>query len=299
MRFLLVVATSCSALLAASPCASSHKLAAGDNLRDLATFYFGSPDFAPAILLATNTRTRDGFSFLGDPESGTPGKPVCIPDFAEAERWRAHYAAYSRAVAETVTPKPWDTTQQLVTFAGDQELTFATWVRADQVAKYKDTAPQEIWVTAEPNLQKFCQEFSRAHDNDIDELTLRLEQRLGLPPGTGKTTFLRIRLAEPARAGIFRPCPDPSTSVAGCAATPPDEKTNPTHAAWIYRKYYMSFAAPQPSLYPWTALGYTFDWARHGPGSKDLERFGESEFVIPEGAPIQIIGAISTGDYCR
>ena len=298
-RFLLVVAVSCSSLLGAPPCASRHKLAPGDTLRDLGKFYFGSPDFASAILLATNTRTSDGFSFLGDPESGTTGKSVCIPDFAEAERWRTRYADYSRAVAETVTPKVWDTTQQLVTFPGDQELTFATWVRAEQVAKYKDKAPQEIWVTVEPNLRKFCQEYSRAHDGNPNELTLRLEQRLGLPPGNGKTTFLRIRLAEPAKAGIFRPCPDPSTSVARCAATQPDEKTNPTHAAWIYRNYYMSFAAPQPSLYPWTALGYTFDWAAHGRGSKDFERFGESEFVIPANAPIEVIGTATTADYCR
>ena len=48
-----------------------------------------------------------------------------------------------------------------------------------------------------------------------------------------------------------------------------------------------------------TNLGYTFDWAPRGTASHEFQRFGESEFVIPAGAPIEVIGATSTAEYCR
>jgi hypothetical protein len=278
-------------------CPQTHKLAQGDSFSYLASFYYADPSYATAILQATNTRTSEGFPFISNPDHGAPGQSVCIPDLAEAQRLRARYATYSQAVAETVTPNATNTSTKLVTFPGDREQTFATWIRANQAAQYTNKAPQDVWVTVEPNLQNFCRQFSRDHDGDSDQLTLRLEQRLGLPPGNGKTTFLRIRLPQPAKTGIFRPCSDPSTTAANCQAKPPDEKTNPSHAAWIYRQYYLSFAVPSPSLYPWTALGYTFDWAPAA--ATQFERVGESEFVIPGGAPIEVLGTASTADYCK
>ena len=295
----LILAASIALSAAPPPCPLTHKLAVGDTFRYLADFYYADSSYATAIPQATNTRTAQGFPFLPNPDLGAPGQSVCIPGLAEAQRLKTRSETYSRAVAVTVTPHPENASPALVTFPGDQELTFATWIRANQAARYKDTAPQDIWVTAEPQLQEFCRKFSADHDNDPDQLTLRLEQRLGLPPGNGKTTFLRIRLPHPAAAGIFRPCANPSPAVANCPATPPDEKANPAHATWIYRQYYFAFSAPQPSLYPWTALGYTFDWAPAEPGAGEFHRVGESEFVIPQGAPIQVIDAVATADYCR
>ncbi len=281
----------------ASPCFLPHTVASGDTLPGLAAFYFGSQDFAPAILIATNSRTGDGFPFISDPYNLPKGSSVCIPDGMEAQRSRLRYETYTKAVAGMTTTEPWETSPSLVEIRSGKEVTVATWTRASQVSKYKNTAPQDTWVTVEPRLKEFCSAFARAHDGNPDELTLRLEQRLGLPPAAGDTTFLRIRLRDATPKTIFRPCSDPATAKAHCEAGPPAEKDNPDYAAWFYKQYYSAYGLPRPNLYPWTALGYTFDWAQGNNG--EFARYGESEFVIPAGTPIEVLGSMTTAEYCR
>jgi hypothetical protein len=48
-------------------------------------------------------------------------------------------------------------------------------------------------------------------------------------------------------------------------------------------------------------LGYTFDWAPgpHAESDTDFQKYGESEFVIRKGAPVEILGALDTVDYCK
>ena len=48
--------------------------------------------------------------------------------------------------------------------------------------------------------------------------------------------------------------------------------------------------------YPWTTLGYTFDWARKESG--DFERIGESEFIVGPGAHINYLSSQTTAQYC-
>ncbi len=285
----------------ASPCFLPHTVASGDTLPDLAAFHFGSRDFAPAILIATNSRTGDGFAFIGDPNHLPTGKPVCIPDAGEAQRSRATYDTYRKAVAGMTTTEPWETGHLLVDLASGKEVTVATWKRANQVSRYKDKAPDDTWVTVEPYLKEFCRAFAKSHDGNVDELTQRLEQRLGLPPAAGYDTFVRIRLREATPKTIFRPCSNPATDKTLCEAGPPSdspsgEKTA-KYAAWFYKQYYTAYGLPRPNLYPWTALGYTFDWAQGSDGQ--FLRYGESEFVIPRGAPIEVLGAMTTAEYCQ
>lgn len=284
-----------SAAFAAAPCPLTHPVAPGDTLPDLASFYFGSRDYAPAILIATNSRTGDGFPFIGNP-SVLPTGSLCIPDALEATRSRERYATYQKAIAETGIAQPWQTSRDLVLIKPDQEVTVATWSRSAQVDRYKDPRKDDIWVTVEPHLRQFCSAWSHQHNGDNDELTLRLEQRLGLPPAAGDTHFVRLRLTAQATRKMFRPCSNPATATATCEAGPPDDR-NPAYKAWFTGQYYSAFGLPRPNLYPWTSLGYTFDWAQGNDGA--FQRFGESEFVIPKDAPVEVLGAVSTADYCR
>jgi hypothetical protein len=135
----------------------------------------------------------------------------------------------------------------------------------------------------------------RAQKRDEAKLTRRLEQHLGLSPASSKTQFVRIRLGNPGPAVIFRPCVDPAANEANCSPGPP-AKAPPTHQQWLYQQYYSSYGQSLISEFPWTALGYTFDWA---PGkSSGFQRNGESEFVIRKGAPIEIQEVIPTQQYC-
>jgi hypothetical protein len=140
----------------------------------------------------------------------------------------------------------------------------------------------DVWVTLEPEVRERCRGF------DPTTRTERLYQLLGLPKDTEPRMFvsLRVRVAD-----IFRPCPDADVFTTSCG-TQPASAASTEHLAWMARQ---SFTAAQvPGGYPWTRLGYTYDWspnARH--------RYGASEYVIRRAAVVEVIGAPrSTEEYC-
>ena len=48
-----------------------------------------------------------------------------------------------------------------------------------------------------------------------------------------------------------------------------------------------------PNGYPWTRLGYTFDW------NPETPRYGASEYVIRKGSAVTVKTRTSTAEYCR
>ena len=327
-----LAATVLGAFASASPvqagCLATPEIFPATTLADLADFYYGDPSFQYAIMLATNTRTGAGFGFIRDPfilpqpnsssgaEAGERSK-VCVPDLAEAIPLRNRYETYLEALDEMEIASPVAVSDELVAISPGRPVSLATWIRSDQLDRYRregrwiETAPGDIWVTVEPHLQEFCQAFVRDNGDDPDRLTLRLEQRLGLPPHNGKTTFLTFELTSPeGPENIFRPCatPDIETSTCPVRGSAADRcgGSNPAaecaeQEAFFNRQYYSSYGAAEPTGYPWTSLGYTFDWARQqaGPsGRAPFVRFGESEYVVRKGAAIRIVGSQTTEEYC-
>jgi len=298
-----------------SECFAVHKVTTADSLRELADFYLGDIEYAPAILLATNARAGSStFSFIGNPEKLGAGTTLCIPEFQEAERLRSRFETYLRAVSEMVLPRPSGISNSLVSIDPLKPVHVVAWVRSDQIQKFKaatgttplgnewaSMAPYDLWVTVAPNLKSFCQDFNKGHGGDVTQLNLRLEQRLGLPPGSAKTAFIEIVLADPSKTtNLFRPCTTPETNTSTCSVGPPANTVDEKYRNWVYTQYYMSYAVAQPSQYPWTSLGYTFDWATssNGTNGREFVRFGESEFVIPKGAAIEVRSVSDTSTYC-
>jgi len=160
--------------------------------------------------------------------------------------------------------------------------------------KTYNTGAYAIWVTATPFVQQLCRDPSWA-DGDLD---LRLSQLLGLPPGGNKIGFVEFWVKP---EDLFRPCPDPEIDDRDCGLAMAD---NAPH--W-YRQWFNELRAqqyffwPQPPSaqwppdktgYPWTQLGYTFDW-------KDLDSpVGMSEFVIKENADVIVKDWFFTEVYC-
>ena len=293
---------------AADSCPTIHKVAPGDTLRELADFYFGDRHFDSSILLATNSRGREGYPFIFDINDISHIEKVCVPGMTEAQRLRSRYETYVRAIFDMALPEPWNTVKDLVDIQPDHEVTVTTWIREAQIKGFKDsrghwltTAPSDIWGTVEPNLQQFCSAYATAHAGSRDQLTLRLEQRLGLPPASNKSTFVRVRIARPTQDVIFRPCMYPATATTTCPIGPPPSDIDDSHKNWLYRQYYSSYGQARLSSFPWTSLGYTFDWApsAHADADTDFQKYGESEFVIRKGAPIEILAVLDTLDYCR
>jgi hypothetical protein len=280
----------------------------GASLEDLAKQYLGNSRYAISIALATNARTGEGFRYIGNPEELTGVARICIPSKAEAHRLQRSWDVYENAVVAARLPRRAAASRALVVIPPDEPVTVVAWVRKDQADRLKmpegdwiKAAPADTWVTVEPHLREFCNRFARGHAVDDSKLTQRLEQRLGLSPASSKAVFVRMQVDRPGPETIFRPCSDPVASRGNCSTGEPKADSGEAYQNWFYRQYYSSYGQSLISEFPWTALGYTFDWAppENGTRAARFARTGESEFVIRKGAAVTVLETLPTMQYCQ
>ena len=308
-------------------CHANLTTASGDSLYGISSAFFGDPQFDWAILLATNSHSAEpGFSYIADRDHLQPGTRICVPARPDTERLRYNFDLYRRAVQESAQPSADSVSSSLRVIADPRPLRVVTWESAYSMAKLKKSsqewnteAPFDIWVTVVPDIRNFCRAFLQAHSTGAMQLDARLEERLGLPPQNGKIAFVEITVPDPSNPKhFFRPCRSPSVSTAACTPGMPDagdDKSKSDSASqkktakqaddqawyktWFLAQYYSSFAGAPSTQYPWTSLGYTFDWALRDDGKNGFVKYGESEFVIPKGAPIKVESVTATDQYCK
>ena len=166
-------------------------------------------------------------------------------------------------------------------------VTWTSWNGYDSMVGNSTVLQREVWVTAAPELQNFCKSCCR----DNASLTLRLEQLLGVPPNSSKTRMVEMWVSP---SDLFRPSPDPEISdreaeidfpVSGDYIT-----VNQSYVEWFNTLKNASYGE---NGYPWTRLGYTYDW-----GNTQSE-VGLSEFVGRQGATVGIKSVSTTADYCE
>lgn len=157
------------------------------------------------------------------------------------------------------------------------------------------TLPVDVWVTAVPEVQNICRTFT-------GDLALRLRQLLGLHPNKKFTNFVVMTVKE---GDIFRPTANPDSTTplpcscpipANCGeAFPPGVSV--AHVQWMANQMLNSYVLSESYLipvgYPWTRLGYTYDWK---PGSN---KYGASEYVIRKGSTVTVTEIIPYQQYCR
>ncbi len=165
-------------------------------------------------------------------------------------------------------------------------LTWTGWDGYDKQVGQPVTLQREVWVTPAPYLQEFCK-AKRSQLSD-EALILRLEQLMGLPPHNGKTRFVEMWV----QAGdLFRPSPDPAITDHEAELDFPvatGMTVSQSHKDWINNLKSSSYGN---NGYPWTRLGYTYDWGDDSP-------VGLSEFVIREKAVITVKDVKSLNSYC-
>ena len=149
------------------------------------------------------------------------------------------------------------------------------------------TVEEDVWVTAVPQIRRFC----RSLEKSGEALDRRLAQRLGLPPDAGYTQFVELWVRP---ADLVRPCPDPEVSDRECERSPPvpaeHVRISESHREWFRTLRQTSYG---PDGYPFTGLGYTYDWH---PATDEV---GPSEFVIRTGEPAEVHDVRTTASYCR
>jgi hypothetical protein len=150
-----------------------------------------------------------------------------------------------------------------------------------------------LWVTAAPQVKKFCQQLKQHEDDDRD-LNLRLKQYLGLAPDWQYDVFVEMWVSPES---LFRPCVDPDIDDSECKAKIPKDffSSNrideiPDYGKFYQQLYFKSFRAS--AGVPWTGLGYTYDWGN------EQSRIGASEFILKPESDYDIKQVSSTHDYC-
>lgn len=137
----------------------------------------------------------------------------------------------------------------------------------------------DVWVFASDEL------FDWGQDNGMAEnMTLRMEQLFGLAPQSGKTHFT-LMWVNPA--DMFRPSPDCNIDDDIAELTFPEDTTE-EYKQWFNNNIIASY---YPHKFPWTRLGYTYDWADNG------SEYGLSEFIVRKGAEATVEKTYTNEEY--
>ena len=198
-----------------------------------------------------------------------------------------------------------------------------SWIRSSD-AKYYDgtvdpacrpgssncTLKADLWVTVVPEMKNLFPGMSPQ--------PLRIAQLLGVPPEYALEERSMVELWVSPR-DLFRPCPDPEITDNECQADFPADPFRSftstelvrategpgwtvfmNYTGWFNNRRDYIYANtrnyPASSPYPWTRLGYTYDWGSSA-------HFGLSEFVIHgrklsnSGISVGIRSLKSTADY--
>lgn len=220
---------------------------------------------------------------------------LCLP------AWAANYQdpAYQAAVADARTPTAAEIDNHLtpiVAYNGNlvwEGLPGASRVKMVALTRnYYDNhvgrdyllSFGELWVTVAPELRQFFLGQPEAPS------MLRLEQLLGLPPDNGYTRIVEFWVNP---GDLFRPSPDPEISDTVAELDfPQGSRTQvaDSYRTWFDQAWRDRFETDKP--YPWTQLGYTYDW-----GSSKHQ--GLSEFVIEKGSTVGVYQVSAPDDYFK
>jgi hypothetical protein len=168
---------------------------------------------------------------------------------------------------------------------GSKEVLVVTWTGwggyVNQTNKTMNLS-RETWVTVYPEVRNFIKQKGLPEE----KCSLRLEQLNGLPPRNNKKWFVELFVSP---QDLFRPSPDPEINDTQAQISFP-ENVSTQHINWINSLKNSSYGS---NGYPWTRLGYTYDWA-----GNSHDHVGLCEYVIKKGAVIKIHNTISTEEYC-
>jgi hypothetical protein len=237
------------------------------------------------------------------PAPGTEELWAVYAAAVEASRYSAPQHIYQRLtpILRSTEGLRWD---------GEGRVLMVTWTKRKYYdgkvgQPYKLGDNVTVWLTAVPYLQRACREWGLP----AERLPLRIAQAIGTPPPKpdGNDAFVQMWV-DPRT--FFRPCPDPEITDGECQVslslaplnrdgTCPWSRdqvasafveVSEKHLDWMCGQWKTAFQE-EPN-YPWTALGYTFDWGDL------LHPQGQSEYVVPPGTTVWIEGISSAEEYC-
>jgi hypothetical protein len=166
----------------------------------------------------------------------------------------------------------------------DGKVLMVTWT------KYADSYPAgqnvttswgDVWVSVVPEIQVFF----KNHADQNTNLTLRTQQLLGLPTSAADSVFVELWVNP---SDLFRPAPDNEINDTAASLDFPAD-VSLEYKVWFNNNIISSY---YPMKYPWTRLGYTYDW-----GSQN--HVGLSEFVIKQNSTVTVKSVTPTQEYLK
>ncbi|MBI4747728.1 MAG: hypothetical protein HY774_04530 [Acidobacteria bacterium] len=228
----------------------------------------------------------------GQSPTPSPTEAQLKATYAEAvrlalqDRHPAEIVTNLTAITETNTSLMWKGP------AGQKKVLVVTWVGSDEFDSKVGHPPfptRELWVTVVPELQRFC----RTHPGGKPS-PLRIRQLLGLPPDYHVTKFVEVWVSP---NDLFRPSPDPeitdSRAELNLENTIRTRQISCDHFEWFTRNLRGMYQTPNGPGFPWTRLGYTYDWGN------PQKHIGLSEFVVRRGASVEVRQVIPTDSYIQ
>ncbi|MCB2198585.1 hypothetical protein KQI63_04220 [bacterium] len=202
---------------------------------------------------------------------------AAIEDAAVAEEWEVVDSLWAINEDSPYLVRGWGelyNSVQLVTWTQSDIFDFR---RGDTIT----TDWGVTWVTIPLQLIRAF-EWERMTE---DEISRRLAQYLGLPPDTEKDRMVLLNVSPD---DLMRPSMDPEID-----DTVAQRNTWSAAADSAYRVWFEANEDYSSTGYPWTRLGYTYDWG-------DPEHHvGASEYIIREGALVEVSMIFNTVGFFR
>lgn len=212
---------------------------------------------------------------------------------------------FTAAIIDAQNPEPNEVFRELTTIEGNSDLIdtlinnekhvlMVSWKSNPEYfcdEGYYNTKKYDIWVTLAPSLRDSCIHFFKTQKDP----NMRLRQLLGLQPFTIETFFLEIWVKPD---DLFRPCPDNETNDSFCGLNLPENVT-PEYRKWFNDTRAIQYTDCSDTIfnefgYPWTQLGYTYDWS-----PENSSHIGLSEFIIRRNSAVYIRSKQLTLNYCK
>lgn len=159
-------------------------------------------------------------------------------------------------------------------------VTFTKYASSYPVDETVNTTWGETWVTVVPEIKTFFQE----HVDQNSNLTLRAKQLLGLPANNTGEYLVELWVNPQS---LFRPTPDNEITDTTAQLTFPSS-TTPEYKIWFNNNIIYSYF---PEKYPWTRLGYTYDWGNSN------SHIGLSEFVLKQNSLVTVKSVTPITEY--
>lgn len=257
-----------------------------------------------ASLFSTLLLSLSLFSCTAPQHAGT----VQNPESGSGSHNRSIDSLFRAAVRDAQNPEPGEIYRNLTRIQGNPNLIdttidgawyvlVASW--KEKSSYYPDkgtynTGNYDIWVTVAPQIQERCRDYRRFFNSAV-ETEMRLRQLLGLQPQSGQKFFLELWVRPD---DLFRPCPDNETNDTECDLSLP-RNVDSTYRLWFNNLRAVQYVDCSDTLfgnagYPWTQLGYTYDWNPENPS-----HVGLSEFVVRRNATVWVRGKVPTEEYCK